>query len=134
LICQFIDDHKDRFGVVPICRALSQHGVPIAPRTYWARRSRAPSRRSLRDEALTEILAAIYEPDEHGRRQPESLYGSELAALSGQIAWATCPPVCVPSPARSGIGKCRQCGPVIHKRRLSRDPANRERVWIIQAA
>jgi len=61
---------------VPICRALSQHGVPIAPRTYWARKSRPPSRRSLRDQALTEILAGIYEPDERGRRRPESLYGS----------------------------------------------------------
>jgi putative transposase len=76
LICQFIDAHKDRFGVVPICRALSAHGLKIAPRTYWARRSRPPSRRSLRDQALTEILAGIYEPDEHGRRKPESLYGS----------------------------------------------------------
>jgi transposase InsO family protein len=76
LTCQFIDAHRDRFGVVPICRALSQHGVPIAPRTYWARRSRPPSRRALRDTALTEILAGIYEPDDRGRRKPESLYGS----------------------------------------------------------
>jgi putative transposase len=76
VICQFIDAHRDRFGVVPICRALSQHGVPIAPRTYWARKSRPPSRRALRDQALTEILAGIYEPGERGRRKPESLYGS----------------------------------------------------------
>jgi putative transposase len=76
LICQFIDAHKDGFGVVPICRALSAHGLKIAPRTYWARKSRAPSRRALRDQVLTEILASIYEPDERGRRKPESLYGS----------------------------------------------------------
>jgi putative transposase len=61
---------------VPICRALSAHGVPIAPRTYWARRSRPPSRRALGDAAVTEILAGIYEPDERGRRPAESLYGS----------------------------------------------------------
>jgi len=61
---------------VPICRALAGHGIPIAPRTYWARRSRPPSQRALKDEALTEILAGIYEPDEHGRRPPECLYGS----------------------------------------------------------
>ena len=72
MTCQFIDAHRDRFGVVPICRALTQHGVPIAPRTYWARRSRPPSRRSLRDQALTEILASMYEPGEKGRRKPES--------------------------------------------------------------
>jgi putative transposase len=76
LICQFIDAHRDRFGVVPICRALSQHGVPIAPRTYWARKSRPPSRRAARDAALTEILAGLYEPGSDGRRPPESLYGS----------------------------------------------------------
>ena len=61
---------------MPICRALSAQGIAIAPRTYWARRSRPPSRRALRDEALTEILAGIYEPGPDGRRPPECLYGS----------------------------------------------------------
>ena len=75
-MCEFIDAHRERFGVVPICRALSEHGIKIAPRTYWARRSRPPSRRALRDAAVTEILAGIYETDERGRRKPESLYGS----------------------------------------------------------
>lgn len=28
------------------------------------------------DAAITEVLAGFYEPDEHGRRPPESLYGS----------------------------------------------------------
>ena len=55
---------------MPICRALSGQGVQIAPRTYWARRSRPPSRRALKDEALTEILAGIYEPGPGGRRPP----------------------------------------------------------------
>ena len=36
LICEFITEHQDRFGVAPICRALTFPGVPIAPRTYWA--------------------------------------------------------------------------------------------------
>lgn len=31
LVAQFIDDHRDRFGVEPICRVLSEHGVKIAP-------------------------------------------------------------------------------------------------------
>ena len=35
-VCAFIADHRDRFGVAPICRALSEHGVPIAPRTFYA--------------------------------------------------------------------------------------------------
>ena len=37
---------------------------------------RAPSKRALWDATITEILAGYYEPDEHGRRKPESLYGS----------------------------------------------------------
>ena len=61
---------------MPICRVLGQHGIKIAPRTYWARRSRPPSRRALADAALTEILAGLCEPDERGCRKPESLYGS----------------------------------------------------------
>jgi putative transposase len=37
MIRAFISEHRDRFGgVAPICRALSAHGVPIAPRTYYA--------------------------------------------------------------------------------------------------
>lgn len=39
-------------------------------------RTRAPSKRALWDPTITEILAGYYEPDEHGRKKPESLYGS----------------------------------------------------------
>lgn len=76
MICAFIDEHKARFGVVPICRTLSDHGCPIAPRTYYAWRGRALSKRALWDIAITAILAGYYEPDQHGRRKPESLYGA----------------------------------------------------------
>ncbi len=55
---------------------LTEHGVKIAPRTFYAWASRAPSKRSLWDATITEILAGYYEPDEDGRRSPESLYGS----------------------------------------------------------
>jgi putative transposase len=76
VICQFIDARKARSGVVPICRALSGHGVQIAPRAYRASRSRPPSRRALRDTAITGILAGICEPGPRGRRPPEALHGS----------------------------------------------------------
>jgi putative transposase len=55
---------------------LTEHGIQIAPRTFHAWAVRAPSKRSLWDAAITEVLAGYYEPDEDGRRQPESLYGS----------------------------------------------------------
>ena len=76
MICAFITEHRSRFGVAPICRALSANGLPIASRTYYAHLSRPPSGRALWDTVVTELLAGIYEPDEHGRRKPESLYGS----------------------------------------------------------
>ena len=43
----YIDAHKERFGVEPICKQL-----PIAPSTYYAAKSRPPSARTTRDEAL----------------------------------------------------------------------------------
>jgi len=76
VICGFIAEHKARFGVAPICRVLTAHGCQIAPRTYYAWASRAPSKRALWDTAITQVLAGFYEPDEHGKRKPESLYGS----------------------------------------------------------
>ena len=49
-----MEERRDVFGVEPICRTL---GVPVS--TYYARRSRKPSRRELADrELLTEIEAA----------------------------------------------------------------------------
>jgi putative transposase len=50
--------------------------IPIAPRTFYAWLVRGPSRRALWETTLTEILAGYYEPDEQGRRRPESLYGA----------------------------------------------------------
>lgn len=76
MICAFIAEHRARFGVAPICRVLSGHGCKIAPRTYYAHQARPPSKRTLWDTTIAEILAGYYEPDEHGRRPPESLYGS----------------------------------------------------------
>jgi putative transposase len=76
LICAFVAEHRARFGVAPICRVLTEHGCQIAPRTFLAWARRAPSKRSLWDTVIVEILAGYYEPDEHGRRKPESLYGS----------------------------------------------------------
>jgi len=49
-----VDEHRDRFGVEPVCRVLE---VPVS--TYYARRRRKPSRRELRDrELIAEIHAA----------------------------------------------------------------------------
>jgi putative transposase len=55
---------------------LTEHGVTIAPRTFHAWARRAPSKWALWDATITEVLASYYEPDEHGRCKPESLYWS----------------------------------------------------------
>ena len=76
MICQFVAEHRARFGVAPNCRVLTAHGCTIAPRTFYAWASQAPSKRSLWDTTITSVLAGYYEPDEHGRKSPESLYAS----------------------------------------------------------
>jgi putative transposase len=58
VIVAFIDEHKDRFGVEPICAVLSEHGCPIAPSTYYDNRNRRPSKRAVRDAALTALIEA----------------------------------------------------------------------------
>lgn len=76
LVCTFIAEHRERFGVAPICRALKLYDVQIAPRTFFAWLVRGPSRRALWEATITEVLAGYYQPDQKGRRKPESLYGA----------------------------------------------------------
>ncbi len=67
MVVRFIDDHKARFGVEPICRVLTEHGVPIAPSTYYAGKTRPPSARSVRDEKLLERIVEIFYDPRRGR-------------------------------------------------------------------
>ena len=56
----FIDAHRDRFGVEPICRVLSEHGCAIAPNTYYAHKKRPPSARAVRDDYLKGEIARVW--------------------------------------------------------------------------
>ena len=56
----FIDEHRPRFGVEPICRVLTEHGCKIAPNTYWTARKRPPSARSVRDEYLKSEIGRVW--------------------------------------------------------------------------
>jgi putative transposase len=51
----FIDGHKDRFGVEPICRVL-----PIAPSTYHDACRRLPSARRCRDKELKVEISRVH--------------------------------------------------------------------------
>jgi putative transposase len=47
-VTRYVEERRETFGVEPVCRAL---GVPVS--TFYARRSREPSRRALEDRRLT---------------------------------------------------------------------------------
>jgi putative transposase len=53
----YIDQHRDEFGVEPICKVLQ-----LAPSTYYAAKQRAaePSARARRDAVLMPILLALW--------------------------------------------------------------------------
>ncbi|WCO67124.1 IS3 family transposase [Iamia majanohamensis] len=72
LVVAFIDEHRDRFGVEPICRVLCEHGVGIAPSTYYATKTRPRSARSIRDEAVLAHIRRIHGDPKIGR----GLYGA----------------------------------------------------------
>jgi putative transposase len=59
-VIAFIDAHRDRFGVEPICRVLTEHGCKIAPNTYWVARKRPPSKRACRDAELIVEIRRVY--------------------------------------------------------------------------
>jgi putative transposase len=64
VVVGFVDAHRDRFGVEPICRVLSQHGVKIAPNSYYAHRARVASARSVRDEqVLAQVTRVFWDPN-----------------------------------------------------------------------
>ena len=85
---RYIDDHKERYGVEPICRTL-----PIAPSTYYEEkaRERDPDRRPARyhqDEALKpEITRVWHEPADLVDRQfvatrPDQLWVADLTYVA----------------------------------------------------
>ncbi|WP_107705906.1 MULTISPECIES: IS3 family transposase [Nocardioides] len=68
VLIDFIENHKDEFGVEPICRVLSEHGAKIAPSTFYEVRSRRPSRRQVRDAELVALIEAERERQKFIRR------------------------------------------------------------------
>ena len=52
----YIGQRRETFGVEPICQTLA-----TAPSTYYAARSRPPSRRSKEDERLKDRITTVHE-------------------------------------------------------------------------
>jgi putative transposase len=57
VIVDYIDGHREEFGVEPICRALQ-----VAPSTYYAAKRRViePAARALRDAVMTQLLFTLW--------------------------------------------------------------------------
>ena len=57
MIVGFVDEHRDEFGVEPICTTLQ-----VAPSTYYAAKKRvlAPSARARRDAAMMQVLMVLW--------------------------------------------------------------------------
>ena len=72
MVTAFIDDHRDRFGVEPICRVLTGHGCKIAPSTYYAAKSRPLSARAQRDAVVLGQIRRVHGDPRIGR----GLYGA----------------------------------------------------------
>lgn len=56
MLVEYIDRHRDRFGVEPICAVLDSAGTKIAPSTYYAAKTRPASARSIRDAELVPVI------------------------------------------------------------------------------
>jgi len=69
VIVDFIREHADhtpaagglRWGVEPICAVLSEHGVKIAPSTYYEWRDKLPTTRQQRDEVLLGHIRRVHQ-------------------------------------------------------------------------
>ncbi|MCD0452649.1 hypothetical protein LO762_26205 [Actinocorallia sp. API 0066] len=59
----FIDAFKQVFGVEPICRVLTGHGMKIATSACYAAKTRRPSARTQRDEELKTEISRVHADD-----------------------------------------------------------------------
>ena len=83
MIVDFIREHADhrpadgglRWGVEPICAVLCEHGVNIAPSTYYEWRDKLPSTRAQRDAVLLDHIRRV-------RRDNFGVYGPRKVWLT----------------------------------------------------
>lgn len=76
MIVGFIDEQRAAGrGVESICRALREQGLPVAPRTYRAWKSRPAAARTLDDARIVDALRGLRTGGPGARPRPEVLYG-----------------------------------------------------------
>src|SRR5450759_2323008 len=91
LIVDYIEEHRDAFGVEPICTVLSSADVTIAPRTYYAARTRPPSARAVRDEDVTAEISRVHEENYgvYGVRKVHAQLGRDGGVHARPVARCT---------------------------------------------
>ena len=84
MIVGFIREHQDRrepgglrWGVQPICDVLTEHGLPIAPSTYYDQLHAVPSARQVRDDQLKIDITRVHEAELRCLRRPEGVAAAE---------------------------------------------------------
>jgi len=84
VLVEYIDGHRDRFGVEPICRVLTDAGTQIAPSTYYAAKTRPPSARAQRDAELTEDIRVVHKDNlgVYGARKIHAALNREGVAVA----------------------------------------------------
>jgi putative transposase len=86
-LVDYIDQHRGRFGVEPICRVLRQAGVQVAPSSYYAAKTRPPSARAVADQQRVQVIRAIH-ADNYGVYGVRKMH-AELNRRGHQIARCT---------------------------------------------
>lgn len=82
MIVDYIDAHRDEFGVEPICSELQ-----VAPSTYYEARSRPPSARSISDAARLETIRQVH-ADNYGAYGVTKVH-AELRRRGHRVACCT---------------------------------------------
>lgn len=61
MIVDYIDSHRERFGVEPICEHLSEQGITIAPSTYYARKATPVTEAAVEEAYLANALYTLWQ-------------------------------------------------------------------------
>jgi transposase InsO family protein len=75
VIVDYIDAHRARFGVEPICKVLCEHGIQIAPSTFYARHTEPVTTAELDDAYMANTALDVW-------RANRSLYGADKLAVA----------------------------------------------------
>jgi putative transposase len=59
-VIEYIDKHREEFGVEPVCVVLKDANIPIARSTHQASKTRPASTRSITDEETTREIERVH--------------------------------------------------------------------------